>query len=230
MDQARSARIAAGHETSDSLVDQDKSSMAFVNAYSADATARIRSIAPLLRTIGVVSSVDDEDISMDGNVEDKESAKEKITILLGDDNETVIKALYSHLEQSASQFLEAIGSAEYIQSIVSQFDTSKPVPAVRSQHLRFISTLDPVALNDAESVNIFTSLILPSLLASANRPCLSQVEWTILEKGDFFKTHDLTSSAEFRKAVGQAKSTNTSLKQEGAALNPVLANAVAGES
>jgi hypothetical protein len=51
----------------------------------------------------------------------------------------------------------------------------------------------------------------------------------MLEQG-YFKKHELTSSNGFKKAISQAKSANTSDKVEGTALNPILANAVAGES
>lgn len=174
---------------------------------------------------------DDDDIEMDEDVEvdDRQSAIEKIQILLGDDDKTVIEALYSHIEQSAAQFLEALTPSTYIAAIAPAFDTNKPVPAIRSQHLAFISRLDSATLNKADSVNVFMSLVFPSLLATANRPCFSQGEWSILEQG-FFKTHELTSSNELKKAIGHAKSANTSDKVEGTALNPILVNAVAGES
>lgn len=201
--------------------------MAFVNAYSADAAARIRSIPPLLRAMGI-NTGDDSDIEMEENVEDRQSAIEKIQILLGDDDKDVIEALYTQLEQSSAQFLEVIQPATYIATIAQSFDTIKPVPAVRSQHLRFISTFDHATLDEDDPVSIFISLILPSLLATANRPCFSQNEWTMLEQG-YFKKHELTSSNEFKKAISQAKSANTSDKVQGTALNPILANAVAGE-
>jgi hypothetical protein len=228
VDQARLARVTAGKETADTLVDQDTSSMAFVNAYSADAAARIRSIPPLLRAMGL-NAGDDDDIEMEESVEDRQSAVEKILILLGDDDKTVIEALYSHVEQSSAKFLEVLEPATYIATITPHFDTVKPVPAIRSQHLAFISRLDHSSWSEDDSVNMFMSLIFPSLLATANRPCLSRDEWSILEKG-FFAKHELTSSSEFKKAISQAKSANTSDKVEGTALNPVLMNAVAGES
>jgi hypothetical protein len=228
VDQARLARVTAGKETADTLVDQDTSSMAFVNAYSADAAARIRSIPPLLRAMGL-NAGDDDDIEMEESVEDRQSAVEKILILLGDDDKTVIEALYSHVEQSSAKFLETLDPATYIATITPHFDTVKPVPAIRSQHLAFISRLDLSSWSEDDSVNMFMSLIFPSLLATANRPCLSRDEWSILEKG-FFAKHELTSSSEFKKAISQAKSANTSDKVEGTALNPVLMNAVAGES
>jgi hypothetical protein len=52
----------------------------------------------------------------------------------------------------------------------------------------------------------------------------------MLEQGKLLKKHNLTSSGEFKKAIAQAKSTDTSKKQEGTALNPVLMGAVAGQS
>jgi len=226
VDQARLARVSAGKETADSLVNQDTSSMAFVNAYSADAAARIRSIPPLLRAMGM-SAGDDEDIEMEENVEDRQSAVEKILILLGDDDKTVVEALYKHVEQSSAKFLEVLQPATYIATIAPVFDTVKPVPAIRSQHLAFISRLDHFTLSEDDSVNTFMSLVFPSLLATANRPCFSQNEWSILEQGVFAK-HELTSSSELKKAIGQAKSANTSDKVEGTALNPILMNAVAG--
>jgi len=225
VDQARLARISAGKETADSLVDQDTSSMAFVNAYSADAAARIRSIPPLLRAMGM-SAGDDEDIEIEEN-EDRQSAVEKILILLGDDDKTVTEALYKHVEQTSAKFLEVLQPATYIATIAPVFDTVKPVPAIRSQHLAFISSLDQSSFSKDDSVNMFMTLVFPSLLATANRPCFSQTEWSILEKG-LFANHDLTSSNEFKKAISQAKSANTSDKVEGTALNPILMNAVAG--
>ena len=226
VDQARLARVSAGKETADSLVDQDTSSMAFVNAYSADAAARIRSIPPLLRAMGM-SAGDDEDIEMEENSEDRQSAVEKILILLGDDDKTVIEALYSQVEQSSAKFLEVLQPATYISTIAPLFDTVKPLSAIRSQHLAFISRLDHSSFSKDDSVNMFMSLVFPSLLATANRPCFSQNEWSTLEKG-FFAKHELTSSNEFKKAISQAKSANTSDKVEGTALNPILMNAVAG--
>jgi len=228
VDQARLARVSAGKETADTLVNQDTSSMAFVNAYSADAAARIRSIPPLLRAMGM-SAGDDEDIEMEESVEDRQSAVEKILILLGDDDKTVIEALYNHVGQSSAEFVELLQPATYIATIAAQSDTAKPVAAIRSQHLAFISRLDHSSLSEEDSVNMFMSLIFPSLIATANRPCFSQNEWSILEKG-FFAKHELTSSNEFKKAITQAKSANTSDKVEGTAMNPILTNAVAGMS
>jgi hypothetical protein len=229
VDQARLDRVAAGKETTETLVNDDTSSMAFINAYSADAAARIRSIPPLLRAMGIEASEDD-DIAMEESVEDRQSAIEKIQVLLGDDDKAVIEALYSHLEQSASTFLEVMQPAEYIKAIIPQFDTVKPIASVRSQHLRFVSNLDISTLSEDDSVDIFMSLVSPSLLATANRPCFSQAEWGMLEQGKLLKKHNLTSSGEFKKAIAQAKSTDTSKKQEGTALNPVLMGAVAGQS
>jgi len=174
-----------------------------------------------------MSAGDDEDIEMEENSEDRQSAVEKILILLGDDDKTVIEALYSQVEQSSAKFLEVLQPATYISTIAPLFDTVKPLSAIRSQHLAFISRLDHSSFSKDDSVNMFMSLVFPSLLATANRPCFSQNEWSTLEKG-FFAKHELTSSNEFKKAISQAKSANTSDKVEGTALNPILMNAVAG--
>jgi U3 small nucleolar RNA-associated protein 10 len=226
VDQARSARVAAGKETMENLVDEDKSSMAFVNAYSADAAARIRSIAPLLRAMGVHAG-EDIDVEMDETVEDRQSAIEKIVLLLGDDDKAVIEALYTNLEQNASTFLDILQPARYLDAVASQFDTAKPVPAIRSQHLRFVAKhIDHSSLSETDSVAVFMQVVFPSLLSTANRASFSQIEWSIVAEKGFFQKHELTGTKDFRKAVEQAKSTDMSSKEQGMALNLVLNNAV----
>jgi hypothetical protein len=174
---------------------------------------------------------EDSDIAMEDNVEDRDAAIEKIQLLLGDDDHTVIQALYNDLGSNASRFFEVFTSAKYIAAITPQFDIGKPVLAVRSQHTRFIAQqLDVGSLTQDESVEVFMSTIFPSLLATSSRPCLSRVEWTALDSEGFFGKHELTSSTAFKKAVEQAKSADASSKEQGISLNLVLANAVAGKS
>jgi len=226
VDQARSARVAAGKETMENLVDEDKSSMAFVNAYSADAAARIRSIVPLLRAMGV-NTGEDGDVEMDDHIEDRQSAIEKIVLLLGDDDKTVVEALYTNLEQGASTFLETLTLSRYLDALSSQFDIAKPVAAIRSQHLRFVTeNIEHSTLSDEDSVAVYMNMVFPSLLATANRACFSQSEWNIMAGKGFFQDHELTGSKEFKKAVEQAKSTDMSSKEQGMSLNLVLINAI----
>jgi hypothetical protein len=229
VDQARQARIASGKDTSSNLVNEDTSSMAFVNAYSADAGARIRSIAPLLETIGVQVQGQDGDLSMVENGEDKEAAIEKIQLLLGDTNETVLQALYTNVARDAATFVAEVTAFKYIAAIVPQFDAIKPIFAVRQLHLRFIADhLDAKSLETADSVAIFSQIIFPSLLSTVSRPAFRKDECNIVGKKGFFKDHEITGSSEFAKAVEQAKSVEQGSREQVISLNLVFANAISG--
>jgi hypothetical protein len=203
--------------------------MAFVNAYSADATARIRSIPPLLQAMGVQGQGNDNDIYMVEHGEEKESANEKIQLLLADQDESVLEALYAGIAKDAPTFITEITPAKYISAIAPQFETVKPIVAVRLHHLRFLADhLDHKSFKTADSVALFSHIILPSLLATAARPAFLKNEWTVIAKKGFFKDHEITGSAEFHKAISQAKSVEHGSMEQETSLNLVIANAISG--
>jgi hypothetical protein len=212
VDQARQARIASGKDTSSNLVNEDTSSM-----------------APLLETIGVQVQGQDGDLSMVENGEDKEAAIEKIQLLLGDTNETVLQALYTNVARDAATFVAEVTAFKYIAAIVPQFDAIKPIFAVRQLHLRFIADhLDAKSLETADSVAIFSQIIFPSLLSTVSRPAFRKDECNIVGKKGFFKDHEITGSSEFAKAVEQAKSVEQGSREQVISLNLVFANAISG--
>lgn len=230
VDKARLARVAGGKDIASGLVNEDTSSMAFVNAYSADAAARIRSIPPLLKSLGLNIQSEDGDLTMGESGQEKESAIEKIQLLLSDTDESVLQALYSNVAQDASTFIDELTTAKYLAAVTPQFDTVKPVTAIRQLHLRFMADhLDAKVMQTADSVAVFSQIIFPSLLSTANRPAFLKNEWTIIGKKGFFKDHGITGSSEFTRAVEQAKSVEQASKEQGMSSNLVFANAVSCE-
>jgi hypothetical protein len=75
---------------------------------------------------------------------------------------------------------------------------------------------------------LFSHIILPSLLATAARPAFLKNEWTVIAKKGFFKDHEITGSAEFHKAISQAKSVEHGSMEQETSLNLVIANAISG--
>ena len=202
---ARLARSSAGHLTADNLLQQDGSAMAFVNAYSADSDARIKSIVPLLRTMGVNMISTDGDSDME-NTEtgDKESAMEKIQLLLADSEEAVVAALYEAIMKDASTFIDILTPDRYIQTVQSTFIADKPNGAVRLLHLHFIAKHLPAG-DAVVSQQVFDKLLFPNLLSTKSKPSFSQAELKVILGKGFFARHQLLCSDAVVSALKDAQ-------------------------
>lgn len=219
---ARLVRSAAGKAIPETLLDQDSSAVAFVNAYSADSAARIRSIAPILSAMGVKRASSDADSVMEAvETADKESAIEKVQLLLSDTEETVIAALYEASEADASTFIEVLTPNRYITAVEPAFVADKPNPAVRLQHLRFLAK--HLSTTDAKiSREVYNKLIFPNLLTTKTRPSFSQAEVEVIAGTGSFLQPDLVGS---EPMVATLKDTTT-----GVARNLAIVDAISSKS
>lgn len=229
IERARLARASAGQQTVDTLIEEDSSAMAFVNAYSADSAARIRSISPLLDVIGVKSRSADGDLEMEDEVaSDKQSAIEKLQLLLADSEQAVVEALYSEIDHDASTFIDAISTKTYVESIAVSFQPAKVASPTRIHHLRFIAK--HLSLESPElQQQVFGTLIGPNLLVAAKQASLSSAEWDVLIGKGHFRQHELLSHKAVLAASRKAKSSTVQSKDEGVALNTITVDALSSE-
>lgn len=217
---ARLARVTAGHSTAENLLQKDSSAMAFVNAYSADSEARIQSIAPLLSAMGVKVAGSDEDVTMEtADSTDKESAIEKIQLLLVDSEDAVISAVYRAVDNDATTFIDTLTSARYIDTIKSAFVADKPNSAVRLHHLQFIAKHLPAG-DAGVSQQVFDKLLFPNLLSTKTKPSLSEAELKVILGKGSFREHELLAS---EAMVSALKDTQAGAS---AAKNLVMADAI----
>lgn len=202
---ARLARSTAGQSTADNLIQQDSSAMAFVNAYSADSEARIRSIVPLLSAMGVKVAGGNEDVGMEVlDPTDKASAIEKIQLLLADSEDAVVAALYEAVKQDASTYINTLTSARYLETVQPAFIADKPNPTLRLHHLQFIAKHLPAG--DAEaSQQVFDKLLFPNLLVTKSKASLSDAELKVVLGKGFFAEHELLRSNAMISALKDAQ-------------------------
>lgn len=200
--------------------------MAFVNAFSADSAARIRSIAPLLNAMGVATTSAGGDVSMqDGELSDKLSAIEKIQLLLTDTEVEVIKALYTEIGSDATTFFGVLSVEKYLDSVQPVFISRQSPSPVRIAHLGFIADHLPAGTAGTEA-DIFGKLVFPNLLVTASRSSFTNEEFDILSSKGFFKYHDLLQDETISKAFHQAKSSVVKTKEEGVAFNHMMVQAI----
>jgi hypothetical protein len=219
---ARLARTTAGHKTSEDLLQQDSSAMAFVNAYSADSEARIRSIVPLLSAMGVNATSNDGDVEMEVvETTDKVSAIEKIQLLLADSEQAVVAALYKAVEKDASTFINILTSARYIETVQPAFIADKPDSDLRLNHLQFIAKHLPTGNSEASQL-VFDKLIFPNLLVTKSKASLSDAELKVILGKGFFREHELLCNDAMVAALKDAQAGNATAR------NAVMVKAISG--
>lgn len=204
---------SATSDVDPALTQWSSAETAFLDVHSADVASRVSGVREMYAVADAAGLNRKNAAELIASDDKLRSAQNAIVARLRDTDLEVLSSVYAEPEL----LLCLLNGVDYIDAVLSTFNSVKPQPKVLGQHIAFLANTYLPAHPEAEG-RVFEKLLIPNLLASEDRRAFGPEQWPSVVKACRLLAHTKVPALE--ASVDQLVKLNQELVK-------AIANAIA---